>query len=110
MKVLLKILREKIHDNRFLRLIGNLLTESYTAATMDLHSRNCLTGEPRETESGHAWFGGGPLEKYSEGQLAGGLSYGLSDSGRVGQKPTSARRQGLCGRSLFLDSSGSLVL
>jgi hypothetical protein len=46
-----------------------------TVATMDLRSRTGVTGEPRDTESGHAWFGGGPLEKYPSGQLAGGLSY-----------------------------------
>jgi len=34
-----------------------------------------VTGEPRDTEIGHAWFGGGPLEKCLSRQLAGGLSY-----------------------------------
>jgi hypothetical protein len=33
-------------------------------AMMDLRCRTGVTGEPRDTESGHAWFGGGPLEKY----------------------------------------------
>ena len=29
---------------------------------MPLHVE--ITGKPRDTESGHAWFGGGRLEKY----------------------------------------------
>lgn len=34
------------------------------------------TGEPSDTESGHAWFGRERLEKYPSGQLAGRLPYG----------------------------------
>jgi hypothetical protein len=45
---------------------------------MGLRYRKGITREPRDTESGHAWFGGGPLEKYPYGQLAGGLSYRTS--------------------------------
>jgi len=44
-------------------------------ATTELRSRREVTREPRDTESGHAWFGGGSLEKYPQGQLAGDLSY-----------------------------------
>ncbi len=44
-------------------------------ATTELRSRSEVTREPRDTESGHAWFGGGSLEKYPQGQLAGDLSY-----------------------------------
>ena len=33
-------------------------------ATTELRSRREITGEPRDTESDHAWFGGGSLEKY----------------------------------------------
>jgi len=34
-----------------------------------------VTGEPRETETLMRRFGEGPLEKYPQGQLAGGLLY-----------------------------------
>ena len=34
-----------------------------------------ITGKPRDTESGHAWFGGGRLEKYLSRQLVGRLPY-----------------------------------
>jgi hypothetical protein len=54
---------------------------------MGLRYRKGITREPRDTESGHAWFGGGPLEKYPYGQLAGSLSYFMSGSEeRVGRR------------------------
>ncbi len=40
---------------------------------MPLHAE--ITGKPRDTESDHAWFGGGRLEKYLLRQLAGRLPY-----------------------------------
>jgi len=56
-------------------------------ATTEQRSRREVTGEPRDTESGHAWFGGGTLEKYSQGQLAGDLSYRTAGSeGGVGRR------------------------
>ena len=39
-----------------------------------------ITGKPRDTESGHAWFGGGRLEKCLLRQLAGRLPYGTYGS------------------------------
>lgn len=42
------------------------------------HCSESATGEPRDTEIGHAWFGGGRLEKYLLRQLVGRLPYLMS--------------------------------
>ena len=39
----------------------------YGRYEMSQRSRTRVTGEPPNTESGQAWFGGGPLEKYPGG-------------------------------------------
>ena len=52
-------------------------------ADMPLHVE--ITGKPRDTESGHAWFGGGRLEKYLSRQLAGRLPYGTYGSNWEGR-------------------------
>ena len=49
-------------------------------ATMERNFEVKITGEPRDTESGHAGFGEETLEKYQKWQLAGVLLYVTSGS------------------------------
>jgi len=54
---------DSIRSNREVREMRN--ADTVLGIIQDRpRSRTGVTGEPRDTESGHAWFGGGPLEKY----------------------------------------------